>query len=153
MVRLIIFIVVQKKQVDLYLRFFFFFLSFFFFAGLLFWWKKKKTHWEINISPDVFFLILKDKFLQVVYFKTLKRMAKGSRQAVVEPPPCCYLWTCFFGILGAGQAQFYQGLWRAPLGLRSIFLRGDPVRILQLPPGSRQYNELPWLLLQSTFLA
>lgn len=91
----------------------------------------------------MFFLILKDKFLQVVYFKTLKRMAKGSRQAVVEPPPCCYLWTCFFGILGAGQAQFYQGLWRAPLGLRSIFLRGDPVRILQLPPGSRQYNELP----------
>lgn len=47
-----------------------------------------------------------------------------------------YLWGCSFGILGAGQTQFYQGCW-APFGLHSIFLRGDPVRILQLPPGSR----------------
>ena len=58
------FILVQKKQVDLYLRVFLQSYS----SGE----EKKAPHSEINISQNVFLIILKCKFLQIVYFKTLR---------------------------------------------------------------------------------
>ena len=144
MVRLILFYSGTKKVSWLIPKVFFFFRA----PG-----EKKRLIQKLTFLQMCSFFLWKINSFKLFILKLYNEWQKDRDKQLLSHHHAWYLWTCSFGILGAGQAQFYQGLLRAPLGLRSIFLGGDPVRILQLPPGSRQYNELPWLLLQSTFLA
>lgn len=120
------FILVQKKQIDLCLRVF---LQSYTSGG-----KKKSSFrnkykmcsllfWSIGVS-ELFILKLLHEW-QSIWTNLL------SAHEVWCP------WGCSLGFLMLGRHSFTAKSCGASFRLHSIFLRGDPVRILQLPFGSR----------------